>query len=93
MWYNASSHAVLTTKTVSSMSCLELFDLPALGVLLASDIAKIQWKSRCRRAIVEHWTRVYVNDIKTKKTFKYLSVAQLRVGCTHLSMAKCRDYI
>ena len=29
------------------------------------------------------WTRVYVNDIKAKKTLNYLSVCRLRAGSTH----------
>ena len=37
-----------------------------------------------RKAIVGYWMRVYVNNIKTKKTLKYLSVCQLRNGSTHL---------
>lgn len=63
---------------------LAKYNLPTLSSLFASDIGKLQWKSLCKRAIGSYWTRVYVDDIKTKKTLKYLSVCRLRVGSTHL---------
>ena len=63
---------------------LRNINLYTLNSLFASNIGKQQWENMCRKAIVGYWTTVYVNVIKTKKTLKYLSVCQLRVGFTHL---------
>ena len=36
------------------------------------------------KAVNSFWTKQLVSDIKTKKTLKYLSVLNLRIGTTHL---------
>ena len=64
---------------------LAKYDLPTLNLIFASDIGKLQWKNMCRKAIVDYWTRVHVNDIKTKQTLKYQSVCPLLVGSTHFA--------
>ena len=38
----------------------------------------------CTRVINSFWTKQLVCDIKTKKTLKYLSIHNLRVGTTHM---------
>ena len=38
----------------------------------------------CTRAINSFWTKHLLCDIKTKKTLKYLSIHNLRVGTTHM---------
>ena len=38
----------------------------------------------CKKAIASYWTKLYGDDIKTKKTLKYLSVRGLCVGHSHL---------
>ena len=63
---------------------LEKYSLPTLSQLIASVIGKLQWKNICKQAIESYWTKLYVDDIKTKKTLKYLSVRGLRIGRTHL---------
>ena len=63
---------------------LEQYGLPTLSNLMASDIGKEQWKILCKKAIASYWTKLYGDDIKTKKTLKYLSVRGLRVGHSHL---------
>ncbi|MCG8048963.1 MAG: reverse transcriptase family protein [Candidatus Thiodiazotropha endolucinida] len=68
----------------STAQVLVKYNLPTLNALYASDIGKLQWKAMCKKAVSGYWTRVYVNDIKAKKTLKYLSVCQLRAGSTHL---------
>ena len=55
-----------------------------LSNIMASDIGKEQWKILCKKAIASYWTRLYRDDIKNKKTLKYLSVRGLRVGHSHL---------
>ena len=47
-------------------------------------IGKLQWKNICKQAIESFWTKSYVDDVKTKKTLKYLSVRGLLIGRTHL---------
>ena len=63
---------------------LEQYGLPTLSNLMASDIGKEQWKILCKKAIASYWMKLYGDDIKTKKTLKYLSVRGLRVGHSHL---------
>ena len=53
---------------------LEKYSLPTISQLIASVIGKQD----------TYWTKSYVDDIKTKKTLKYLTVRSLRVGRTHL---------
>ena len=55
-----------------------------LSNIMASDIGKEQWKILCKKAVASYWTRLYRDDIKNKKTLKYLSVRGLRVGHSHL---------
>ena len=63
---------------------LEKYSLPTLSQLIASVIGKLQWKNIFKQAKQSYWTKSYVDDIKTKKTLKYLSVRGLRIGRTHL---------
>ena len=63
---------------------LEKYDLPTVSQLLASNISKLQWKTTYNKAIGQFWTRQYINDIKTKKTLRFLNIKTLRTGITHL---------
>ena len=63
---------------------LEQYSLQSLSNIMVSDIGKEQWKSLCKNAVASYWTRLYRDDIKNKKTLKYLSVRGLRVGHSHL---------
>ena len=63
---------------------LEQYGLPTLSNLMPLDIGKEQWKILCKKAIASYWTKLYGDDIKTKKTLKYLSVPGLCVGHSHL---------
>ena len=63
---------------------LEQYVPPRLSNFIASDIGKEQWKMLCMKAIASYWTKLYGDDIKTKKTLKYLSVRGLRIGHSHL---------
>ena len=60
------------------------YELPSLSQTVVLDISKGQWKSMCIKAINSFWTKVFVKDIKSKKTLKYLITNSLRVGTTHL---------
>ena len=55
-----------------------------LSNIMASDIGKEQWKILCKKAVASYWTRLYRDEIKSKKTLKYLSVRGLCVGHSHL---------
>lgn len=63
---------------------LQKYELPSLCELYCSNFTKLQWKQKCVKAINSFWTRELIGDIKTKKTLKYLSVQNLRVGSPHL---------
>ena len=65
-------------------SILELYELPSLSQLVCSEISKIQWKQLCAKHVNSYWSRKLASEIKTKKTLKYLSVNNLRIGTTHL---------
>ena len=69
---------VLTTSSALSTQ----LSLPMLSQYIASDIGKLHWKNLCKQAIESYWMRVFGDDIKTKKTPKYLAVSGLRVGHT-----------
>lgn len=60
------------------------YDLPTVSQLLTSSISKLQWKSSYNKAIGQFWTRQYINDIKTKKTLRFLNIKTLHTGITHL---------
>ena len=60
------------------------YELPSLNQIVVLDISKGQWKSMCIKAIISFWTKVFVKDIKSKKTLQYLKTNSLRVGTTHL---------
>ena len=62
---------------------LEQYGLSTLSNLIVSGIGKEQWKI-LKKAIALYWTKLYGDDIKTKKTLKYLSVQGLLVGQLHL---------
>ena len=63
---------------------LQQYDLPSLSQLICSNFTKLQWKHMCTRVINSFWNKQLVCDIKTKKTLKYLSVHNLRVGTLHM---------
>ena len=63
---------------------LEKYGLPSLSQLVCSNYSKLQWKHIYVKAINNFWTKQFVCEIKTKKTLKYLSVYNLRIGTTHL---------
>ena len=46
-------------------------------------ISKLKWKHTYKKAIEAYWIRVYICDIKSKKTLKYLYPSSLRIGYTH----------
>ena len=60
------------------------YELPSLNELVISDISKFQWKRTCIKANHSFWTKVFVKDVKSKKSLKYLETSSLRVGTTHL---------
>ena len=47
-------------------------ELPSLNQIVVLDISKGQWKSMCIKAINSFLTKVFVKDIKSKKTLQYL---------------------
>ena len=55
-----------------------------MSKLLTTSISKLQWKHIYKKAIETFWTKVYVSDIKFKKTLKYLYTNTLKIGTTHL---------
>ena len=63
---------------------LEKYDLPTVSQLLTLNISKLQWKTTYNKAIEQFWTRQCINDIKTKKTLRFLNIKTLRSGITHL---------
>ena len=63
---------------------LEKYSLPTLSQHIASVIGKLQWKNICKQAIESYRIKLYVDDIKTKKTSRYLSVCGLCVSRTPL---------
>ena len=63
---------------------LQKYELPSLGQLFCSNFTKLQWKHMCTKAVNTFWTKQLVNDIKTKKSLKNLSVNNLCVGTTQL---------
>ena len=62
---------------------LEKYGLPTLSQLIALNLEKLRWKIMSRKAVETFCSKVYVNDIKSKKTLRHLSVRDLRVGRTH----------
>ena len=60
---------------------LEKYGLPSLSQLACSNYSKLQWK-QIYKTIKTFWTKQFVCEIKTKKTLKYLSVYNLRIGTT-----------
>lgn len=65
-------------------SILAQYELPSLYQLVCSKISKLQWKKLCVKHVNSYWSRNLVREIKTKKTLRYLSVNNLRIGTTHL---------
>ena len=63
---------------------LEKYQLPTMSKLLTTSISKLKWKRIHKKAIETFWTKVYVSDIKSKKTLKYLFTSTLKIGTTHL---------
>ena len=63
---------------------LEKYQLPTMSKLLTTSISKLKWKHIYKKAIETFWTKVYVSDIKSKKTLKYLYTSTLKIGTTHL---------
>ena len=61
---------------------LEEYGLPSLSQLVCSNYSKLQWRHIYVKAINNLWTKQFVCEIKTKKTLKYLSMYNLRIG-TH----------
>ena len=63
---------------------LEKYGLPSLSQLVCSAYSKLQWKHIYVKSVNKFWSRQLINEIKTKKTLKYLPVDNLRIGSTHL---------
>ena len=63
---------------------LEKYQLPTVGHLLTTSISKLKGNYTYKKAIETFWTRVYVSDIKSKKTLKYLKTSMLKIVPTHL---------
>ena len=63
---------------------LEQYNLPTLSSLIATEIGKEQWKIQCKKAVALYWMNMFMDDIKSKKTLRYLSERGLRVGHSHL---------
>ena len=73
-----------STMVLVRRQILQKDALPSLGQLFCCNFTKLQWKHMCTKAVNTFWTKQLVNDIKTKKSLKNLSVNNLRVGTTHL---------
>ena len=72
---------------------LEQYNLPTLSSLISTEIGKEQWKIQCKKAVALYWMNMFVDDIKSKKTLRYLSVRGLRVWSFTPGVAESRDSI
>lgn len=80
----ACSHDIENSFFYELSMILQKYELPSLCELYCSNFTKLQWKQKCVKAVNSFWTKELISDIKTKKTLKYLSVQNLRIGSTHL---------
>ena len=63
---------------------IEKYGLRSLSQLMCSAYSKLQWKHINLKVVNKYWSRPLISEIKTRKTLKYLSVDNLRIGSTHL---------